>query len=267
MSNTLGSQKPPSESGSSSVDRAITLLQILAASGPARVTDLARELGVHKSTTSRLLAILERRGLVHRVDDGASFVLGNGIALLAARAARPRSLPDLSRQVLSDLSAVTGETASINVLTDDGQVLTVEQVLGTSGLTGFNWLGERSAPHATAAGKAMYAHLSQADLDRLLPDEFPKFTEHTLDKQGLLDELPTIRSLGFATCRDELELGLSAVAAPVFDSTGLVAAVSVSGPTLRIFGDRHRDIAAGVLNAAEQLSAKLGSRPANDKPA
>ena len=254
------------EPGLQSVERAITLLQILATTGPARVTGLARELGVHKSTASRLLATLERRGLADRVDDGGAFVLGNGIALLAASAARPRSLSEISRQTLSELAATIGETVSINVLTDDGSVLTVEQVIGSSGLTGFNWLGQRSPAFATAAGKILLAQLPPGDVTRLVPDGTPKLTAHTLDRQSLLKEMPTIRALGFATSRDELELSLGAVAAPVFDSTGIAAAVSASGPTVRIFGERHRDIAACVVTAAAQISTRLGSRPAAEPP-
>lgn len=242
-------------------------MQVLAARGPSRVTDLARELGVHKSTASRLLTTLERRGLAERVDDGASFVLGNGVALMAAGAARPRSLSDVSRPILQDLCVSSGETVSVNVLTEDGEVLTVEQVLGSSGLAGYNWLGQRSPSIATAAGKVLLAQLPEDQLARVLPDELPRLTSHTLVRADVVAEFTTIRRLGFATCRDELELGLSAVAAPVFDSTGTVAAISISGPTARVFGDRHHELAAGVVSASEQLSARLGDHPSAERSA
>lgn len=248
-----------------SVERAITLLQSLAESGPARVTELAAELGVHKSNVSRLLATLERRGIVDRTEDGSRFMLGNGVALLAASAARPRPLADRSRPILAELVQAIGETVNINVLTNDGHVLTVEQVVGSSGLMGFNWVGQRSSAVATSAGKALLAHLPDSEVKRLLPRRFPRPTPNTLDRQAFLAQLPIIRSQGFATSRDELEMGLSAVAAPVFDNGGVVASITASGPTVRIFGDDHAAIVASIVAAAQQLSVRLGSRPAADQ--
>jgi DNA-binding IclR family transcriptional regulator len=249
------------EHGLQSVERAITLMQVLAASGPARVTDLAEELGVHKSTASRLLATLERRGLADRLEDGASFVLGSGVALLAANAARPRSMSEVAHPILTGLAGAVGETVSINVLTDDGHVLTIEQAIGPRGITGFNWLGQRSTAPATAAGRVLLANISPGRAANILCSEVDPLVDHTVDRHGLLDDLPRIRLLGFATCRDDLEVGLSAVAAPVFGSTGVTAAVSASGPTMRIFGHRHHEITQRVMDAAEQLSARLGGRP------
>jgi DNA-binding IclR family transcriptional regulator len=255
------------EPGLQSVERAINLLQVLAANGPARVSELARELGVHKSTASRLLATLERRGLADRVGDGATFVLGNGVALLAAHAARPRAVSEVARPVLNELVLVTGETVSFNVLTEDAHVLTLYQAIGPSGLTGFNWLGQRSSALATAAGKVLLSHRTAGEAEELVPTEVPAMTEQTPTRAEFLAELPTVRSLGFATSRDELELGLSALAAPVFDSSGVIGAVSASGPTARIFGDRHREIIARVVRAAQEISVRMGSVPAPDLPA
>lgn len=255
------------ESGLQSVERALSLLQLLASGGPVRVTQLAQELGVHKSTVSRLLATLERRGFADRVDDGARFVLGNGVALLAANAARPKSLTEASRQILSGLAQATGETVSLNVLTAEGDCLTVDQVLGSGGLTGFNWLGQRSPATATAAGKVLLAHRAPEEVKDLLPRKVSRFTDQTLSRDQLLAELPQVASRGFAVVRDELELGLSAISAPVFDSNGLLAALSASGPTVRIFGKRHRDMTANVVEAAAQISARMGQQPLSDRPA
>jgi IclR family acetate operon transcriptional repressor len=254
---------PPRRPGQSlqSVERAITLLQLLAAVGPARVTDLARELDVHKSTVSRLLSTLERRGLADRVGDGTTFILGSGVATLAANAARPRSLSEVSRPVLTELAAEQGESVSINVLTDECSVLTVEQTVGPSGVTGFNWLGQRSPAHATAAGKVLLAQLPLEKLEMLLPEELPTYTNRTPDRQTLLSDLETVRGQNFAVCRDELELGLSAVAAPIHDSSQPVAALSISGPTARIFGTTHDGMVEAVLEAASQIGARLGSLP------
>ncbi|EID81783.1 MULTISPECIES: IclR family transcriptional regulator [Rhodococcus] len=251
-----------SSAGLQSVDRAVTALQLLAASGPVRVTELARQMGVHKSTTSRLLSTLERRGLVDRVGDGSTFVLGNGIALLAASAARPRSLTEVSRSVLSDVASTSGESASVNVLVNDElSILTVEQSIGPSGLTGFNWLGQRSPATTTAAGKILLAGYSDDQLEDILPELVTNCTPATLTREEFINQLSEIRTSGLALCRDELEVGLSAAAVPIFDSSGLVAALSVSGPTARIFGSRHVEVVEAVRAGGLRLSLQLGSAP------
>jgi DNA-binding IclR family transcriptional regulator len=206
---------------------------------------------------------LERRGLVDRVDDGNMFTLGSGMALLAASAARPRSLTSASRAVLSEVASATGESASVNVLVDDDlSVLTVEQALGPSELTGFNWLGQRSPATATAAGKVLLAAYGSDQVAERLADLLTSLTVATLTRNELLEELDDVRTTGLALCRDELEVGLSAVAAPVRDSTGIVAALSVSGPTARIFGPRHAEIVDAVRVGGQRLSMQMGSVPA-----
>jgi len=245
-----------------SVERAISLLQILADAGPLRVTDLADELGVHKSNVSRLLQTLERRGLVDRTEDGSSsFVLGSGLTLLAADASRPRSLAGRSRPVMNELAATIGETVNMNVLTNDGHVLTVEQVVGGDGLTGYNWVGQRSPVGATSAGKVLLAYRPVANVHALIPRRFPRPTPHTLDRKALLDQFAVIQRNGYATCRDELQLGLSAVAAPVFDNGGVIASLSASGPSIRIFGEQHERIVVELVAAAEEISIGVGKRP------
>jgi DNA-binding IclR family transcriptional regulator len=254
---------PRPEPGLQSVDRAITALQLLAGGGASTVTRLAAQMRVHKSTTSRLLATLERRGLVDRVEDGNAFVVGHGVALLAAGAGRPRSLTEASRSILMDVASEAGESASVNVLVDDDlSILTVEQAIGPSGLTGFNWLGQRSPAAATAAGKVLLATQPADVLAKRLRDLVVPHTEYTLTRAEFLAELVDVAASGTASCRDELELGLSAISAAVVDSTGVVAALSVSGPTARVFGPRHDDVARAVRDGAERLSLQLGSTPA-----
>lgn len=250
--------------GLHSVDRAISLLQLLADSGATRTTDIANELGVHKSTASRLLATLERRGMVDRVDDGMTFVIGHGVALLAANAARPRTLTEASRETIAELAAIVGETVSINILTPAGDLLTLDQVMGPSAVSGFNWLGQHSPAYATAAGKALLAFGPEERITDTLEQNWQQLTAHTHTPAQVIEELPDIAQQGYALSRDELEEGLSAIAAPVYDSNGIIAAISASGPSWRIFDSTLSERVQSIISAAAEVSSRFGKRPMSD---
>jgi DNA-binding IclR family transcriptional regulator len=241
-----------------SADRA---LQILGSFGPDRhsvgVSELAAELGVHKSTVSRLLRALDRRGFVRR--DGERFVPGIEIVRIARLASAEESLAAVAAPALEDLAADTGETVVLGVRRGDDayflrQVQRGDHILGVAE----DWAGRSTPLHVSAIGKAILAFAPEP-----YGGELVRLTPHTIgDRQALERELRRIRDSGFAVLRDELEVGLTAVGAPVLDEAGLcVAGVSVTGPTFRVsrsvrrLGERCRACAAEIT---EQLR---GRRP------
>src|SRR5215207_5373623 len=138
-----------------SVHRAISILQVLAL-GPAGVTDIATELGVHKSTVFRLLATLEARGLVEQHTERGRYRLGYGVVQLAAGATKSDDLSLLSRPICRQLAETVHET--VNVAVHDGTaVVSIDQVLGSPTITTHNWVGQRAPLHATSAGKVFLA--------------------------------------------------------------------------------------------------------------
>jgi DNA-binding IclR family transcriptional regulator len=242
------------------VQSADKALAILAAFGEERpdlgVTELATELGLHKSTVSRLLGTLERRGLVRR--EGERFVPGPELARLGALAVRGLTLADAAREPLERLAERTGET--VNLAVRDGErALNVLQVDAVHFVGITDWTGRAAPLHATANGKALLAFG-----DREPPRRLAKVTPRTITERRVLRvELERTREAGFAVAVEELELGLNAVAAPVFDAFGsCVAAVSVSAPAYRL--PEPRLPAVGELCAATgaEVSERLGSRRA-----
>mgnify|MGYP003473916209 FL=1 len=244
-----------------SVDRAVTILELLAVHGTAGVTQLARELGVHKSTACRLVAALERRRLVAQVEDRRHHRLGVG-ALKPAGATTAR--PDLAqeaRPVCRRLAADTGETVNLAVLSG-GAVLYVDQVSGTSTLSSYNWVGQHIPIHASSNGKVLVSELDGTELTRML-GELVAYTPSTVTDRALLeDELAQVRQRGFAVATDELDHGLTAVAAPVRDAHGdVVASVSVSGPSFRFDEARIAEIVPLVRTATHEISSRLAHVP------
>ncbi len=241
-----------------SVDRAISILQVLGHRGDAGVTELSTALSVPKSTVSRLLATLEARGLVEQSSLRGSYRLGHGAALLAGGAGKKQDLALVSREICRALAAEVGETAYLAVHEGD-TALTIDQVMGSAMIGSLDWIGKRDPLHVTACGKVFLAWMSAPDLHAYMDRGLREFTDSTIcDPVDLQADLALVRSRGYAVTRDEYEVGLTAVAAPVHEHDGTVGgAICISGPSFRL-ADAVEDVAGQVLSAARQISEKNG---------
>lgn len=245
--------------GVQSVERALAILDILARSGEAGVTAIAGELGVHKSTAFRLVTTLEQGGLVEQSEDRGKYRLGMGVLRLAGATTARLDVVQEARPVCRRLATTTGETVNIAVLSGNA-ALYLDQVAGSSSLQSHNWVGQHIPLHATSNGKVLLSGLARDELDDVLGTDLPAFTEATVtDRAALLAELDAVRECGYATAVDELETGLTAVAAPIRNAHGdVVAALSVSGPTFRLAGERLDAAVPELLSAAGEVSFRLG---------
>jgi len=242
-----------------SVDRAVAILEILARDGEAGVTEVARELGVHKSTASRLLAALDRRELVSQDTARGRFRLGMGVVRLAGAASRKLDLVQESRPVCRALATEVGETVNIAILSGR-DALYLDQVAGPAALSPHNWAGQRIPLHATSDGKVLLAYLPAAEIAEHLTAPLPRFTEYTITAPAeFCALLAEVRRHGYATTVEELEGGLTAVAAPVRNAEGtVIASISASGPSFRIQAERIGAVADSVRRAAAEVSHRLG---------
>ncbi|MEU3995825.1 IclR family transcriptional regulator [Streptomyces sp. PDY-4] len=258
-------QSPPGGNGKGtpsavqSVDRAVTVLEILARHGEAGVTEIAGELGVHKSTAFRLLGVLENRGLVAQTKDRGKYHLGAGVLRLAGAAAVRLDISQEGVPVCRELADELGETVNIAVLDDDAAV-NIMQARGTASVTAQNWLGRRTPLHATAGGKVFLAHVEPAVREAHFGRPLRRFTERTVTTASALrGELETVVERGYATTLEELEPGLAAVAAPVRSHDGsVIAAISVSGPVYRLTAVRLPELGSRTATAAAGLSRRMG---------
>lgn len=239
-----------------SVDRALTVLEILAQRGVAGVTEIAGELGVHKSTASRLVAVLESRGFVEQLADRGKYRLGFGIVRLAGALTVQRDLAHESRRACEALAADVGETVDVAIL-DGDRVINISEVRGPASVASHNWVGQSTPPHATSSGKVLLAY---GDVDPAGLGPLTRYTPHTLtDLEALRAELAAVRERGWGATVEEYELGLNALAAPVRDAGGaVVAAVSVSGPSYRLTEATFPTVALRLLEATAEFSRRLG---------
>jgi len=228
--------------GTQAIDRAAQLLvSVVESARQPSVGELAQQAGLPKSTTSRLVAALERQGLVQRLGDRGRVRPGPVLLRYANRDAS-ETLVELALPALRRLADASGETINLAVPGPEGaEHLAQEDTNHFVGVT--DWVGRRVPNHLAANGKCFLAFGAAESGDA---DEA---------------ELQRVRARGYATSIDELELGLSAIAAPVFGPGGdALAALSISGPTARLTSERLAKLAPLLIEEATQLAGRLGHR-------
>jgi IclR family acetate operon transcriptional repressor len=240
-------------SGTQAVDRAALLVAtVVRADDPVSFAALAEECGLPKSTASRLLTALERTELVERIGTG-SYVAGRLFDQYATRHDPFAALTELARPLLEVVGTETGETVNLGVPRGD-RVLHVAQVDSRFLLGTQDWTLVDVPPHSSALGKVLYAFGALE-----VPRTLSAVTEHTETDPVLFEEvLAQVRRRGYATTVDELEVGLTGIAAPVRDRAGrVIAAIGVSGPSARL-QERLAPIGRLLITQSDKLSNLLG---------
>ncbi len=244
--------------GTTAIDRGADLLvRVLEAEEPVAVSELASAAGLPKSTASRLLSALERRGLVEQEGERGRLRPGPAILRVAERGMLERNLVEIARPVLAALSERTGETINLGVPGAGG----VEHLLQADGrhfLGSGQWVGRTVDFHASANGKVFLAYgraLAPAGASALT-----RYAPGTVTEPAALRaEIERVRRDGYAVAVDELEVGLAAVAAPVRGVSGeVVAALSITGPTVRMAPTRLGELAQVLVEESGRLSSRLG---------
>jgi IclR family acetate operon transcriptional repressor len=245
-----------------SLDRALEILKLLGSEPEMRVTDLARRLEVHKSTVFRLLATLQEHGLVEQNPSTERYRLGYGLVRLAGSVVAELDLARTARGVLEQLALRTGETVNLAILQGD-QVVNIDQIAAPNLVVNVNWVGKQTPLHATSNGKVLLARLPEDERRRLLSRALPRLTPRTITDPRILEkQLRRVVEEGYAFTLEELEVGLNAVAAPVFAADGRVlAAVSVAGPAYRVTPQRLTELGEMTKDAGEAISRRLGYIP------
>lgn len=234
---------------------------------PMTTQEIARAVGMSRPTTYRLLMTLMSRGYV-RDTGNFRFLLGTRLLTLSRLVLDQLDVLEVARPYLTELSRVSNETANLSIL-DDGELLYIGKEESRREIPMAvqlrSTVGTRIAVHSSAMGKAMLAYLSpdavQAYIDRMMP--LRRYTAHTItEPEVLLRELEEIRVRGYAIDEREVDEGTRCVGAPVFDSSGQVAAaMSIAGPTYRLTLDSLHQLSGEVIRVTRSLSRELGYVP------
>lgn len=239
--------------GTQAVDRAAALIDLVVrADDPPSFTELSDETGLARSTTSRLLAALERTDLIERHPTGG-YVAGPLFALHAAIRDPWPQVARLARPVLETLGERTGETVHLGIARGTS-VVHIGQVESTFLLSARDWNQVDVPAHCSALGKVLYAY----EVLPLPPGRLERRTDRTVaTREALTAELSAVRRTGYAITIDELETGLTGIASPVRGKEGVICAIGVSGPTARL-QDRVGPIGRLLVDQSDTLSELLG---------
>ena len=240
--------------GTQSIDRAAqVLVHVLETEEPPTVGGLSTRLGLPKSTASRLVGALERQGLIRRDGAGGQLVPGAVLQRYARRETGDAELVERASEALDRLAQASGETINVGV-PSLGAVELLDQRDSRHFLGSPNWVGRRVPAHGSALGKVFYAFgalpVPSGSLEPLAPHTVPTAEELALDE---------VLAKGYAVAVEELEPGLWAVASAVRDGSGaVVAALSVSGPTVRLRRGLLARLGRLLVAEGRSLSAQLG---------
>lgn len=242
--------------GTAAIDRGAELLvRVLESPEPVALTEVAAAAGIPKSTASRLITALERRGLVEQVGERGRLRPGPAILRVAERGLLERNLMELARPSLDALAQLTGETVNLAVPGPAG-VEHIAQADSRHFLGAGQWVGRSVDYHCSANGKVFLAYGRAA-----VPRALAAVTPSTItDPARLQAELDQVRTSGVAVAVDELEPGLAAIAVPVRGAHGdVIAALSITGPALRMPPQRIAELQPPLIDEARRLAARLGN--------
>lgn len=248
----------------SAVDRAAKLLAALGRGRPSvglALGDVSAETDIPKSTALRLLTSLEQRGFVERSPEGR-FRIGLGLVDLVFAYLEDLDIVEQARSVLEELCKETGETVHLGI-PSDLEIVYIDKVETTQSLRMVSRVGARSPLYSTALGKAILAHAGEDYLSQVVAAGLEVRTANTLvTPEALRADLASVRAQGYSVDREENKLGICCVAATVRERSGRVAAaVSVSGPSVRMDEPARNRIGIFVRHAADKISQRLGYRP------
>jgi DNA-binding IclR family transcriptional regulator len=243
-----------SPGGTQAVERALGILELFDERTPELgIGEVVAALGVHRSTASRLMATLERHGLLEQADVAGRYRLGLGLVTLAGLVLNRFPVRGLARQVLRELRDATGETAWLGML-DGGSVIYLDQASTPHVTVNVDWVGRRQALTDGVTGRTLLAFQPAGTIERLVARAAP-------GSIGLSDvELAAIRRRGLAVRVGDADDGYTGVAVPIRDHRGaVVAAIALGGPRFRVSPERlESELVPAAMRAAARVSEALG---------
>lgn len=246
---------------SGTVLRALAVLDVLVAEPRGLgLTAATKRAGLDKATTYRLLSALERGGLAIRDRNTGAYRPAMKLVRMAEQVLQALDFRTVARPYMDRLARAVGHGVLAGILEGDHVVL-VDYVEGGQVLRVHQYVGERSPINCSATAKAIVSQLPPAEAEPIVDAcEFERRTEHTIvDRQVLLAQFEEARQRGWALARDESTIGVSSVAAPVFDySDRVVGALVISAPSFALRGTGLDRCVCALLETCHELSEELG---------
>lgn len=245
-----------------SVDRLFDIIETLSTSSHGMsLTDLTAAVGLHVSTTHRLLSALVARGYAQKDIETGKYRLTMRFFEVGGRVVGGMNLVSVARPFLEHLADFTGETIHLVARQGDEVVYLYKEDTSNSIVRMASFVGLRNPMYCTAVGKCILAYLKEKDVEGIWSRTVvTAFTPRTIiTYEALLAELERIRQCGWAIDNEEHESGVVCIAAPIFDYSGApVAALSTSFPSSRIDAARRAEFAEQIVISARAITNLLG---------
>lgn len=254
-------QESDSQNTIQAVDRAIDVLEALASGGAMTLTDIATKLDQSPATVYRVLSTFNARGLTENDALTQEWSVGASAFRIGATFLRRSNVTARALPAMRQLMETTGETSNLGFEKSD-KVIFISQVETYESIRAFFPPGTQAPMHASGIGKALLSAFSDSRLERFLQNcPFERFTPQTIvTRQGMLDEMQSIRANGFAFDNEEKSIGMRCIAAPIVNYMGqAVAGISISGPSHRVTPDKLTEFSELVKAAGIEVSRSLGA--------
>jgi len=242
------------------VERALDILLCFTMDRPTlSLTEIAEQVGMHKSTIHRLLATLESKRFITRERTTGMYQLGFLFFELSSIMLHDLDIHRWALPYLQQLSQQCGETVDLAIL-DNGHVVYLQVVESTQRVKIAAAAGEQLPAFCTATGKAFLAYLPEKQVRQILVQGMNKYTENTLvSPEDLFKNLRQTREQGFAISEQEYEKDINAVAAPIMDVNDCpIAVIAIVGPSYRMSHDRMLELGQLILETAEAIAIDIG---------
>ena len=241
------------------LDRALTLLELIARGDGIPLTELSRLAGLAPSSAHRLLRTLAARGYVEFLERDQLWAIGVETFRTGTAFQRRYSIASVGRGIMADLVQESGETANIAIF-DGGEIVFVAQIESPEPIRAFFRSGERRPAHASGIGKALLAEMPRAAVARIVARGLERFTERTItDPAVLAADLARTHVRGWALDDEERNTGMRCIAAAIFNEFGdPVAGVSISGPVARLGEAQVARLGQTVMAAAAEITRLVG---------
>lgn len=219
------------------VKRAVQLINLFAEHGPSLgVSEIAKLMGIHKSVVHKILVTLESEDWVHKSSHTDKYSLGLTLLKLFPLVPNRFNIRSIARSIMEELVAEVEETATLTILSPDcKEGICIEKVECTHNVRLTTEIGSRIPLHAGATGRILASFMGPEKIEELLVSDLAQYTEKTItDPKRLLEDISVIRKQGYDITFSQVDHGLVAISAPIFNSSDkLAAGLSISGPQYR----------------------------------
>lgn len=243
-----------------SVDRASQIIKLVSASKGMGVTEIASHIDINKSAVYRILSTLVKHGFIEKDINTNLYKIGYQFLDISSKLLDSIDLRTEALPFLKELEALTNEVIHL-VVYDRGEVVYIEKLEGNETLRMHSQVGRRAPMHCSGVGKVISAYLPVQGVENIIDEKgMPKHTKKTItNSESFFHELKRVKSQGYALDYEENEDGITCIAAPIFNhNKEITAAVSISGPTIRMSQERLDSLKGKITTVCNKVSIRLG---------